>query len=214
VSKHYGWAAKTSPSRLISLARVPELGPVSAQREKGSRRVGSRQARPCPRTTAYELDLAELDLWLRACLALDWRGVQQNWAADGSMLAIPTLGLLHPLAAGLTPEDAEGDTPRLALRPDWASRLIAGHIPGVHEEAAARLHQVGWEASPWAEGTGSGTTGTLLAAALVPRCPARDSHGLLRLLAIPLRDRRDNEAQATDSTNTPAAGAPAGPAPR
>jgi hypothetical protein len=162
-----------------------------------------------------ELNLAELDLWLRACLALDWRGVQHNWAADGSVLAIPTLGLLHPLAAGLTPEDAEGDTPRLALRPDWASRLKAGHVRGVHEEAAARLRQVGWEASPWADGTGSGSSGPRLAAALVPRCRARDSHGLLRLLAIPLRDQRDSEAQATNSTNTPAAAeVAAGPTPR
>jgi CRISPR-associated protein Csx17 len=149
-----------------------------------------------------ELNWAELDLWLRACLALDWRGVQHDWPTSNPVLPVPTLGLLQTLAMGLAPRGARGEVARLALRPEWASRLIAGQVRGVHVDAVARLRQAGWQASPWAEGTGSGTTGTRVAAALVPRCRARDSHAMLRSLATPLRDRRDNEAQMPGHTST------------
>jgi hypothetical protein len=144
-----------------------------------------------------ELNWADLDLWLRACLALDWRSVPHDWPAGNPVLPVPTLGLLHPLAAGLTPRGTEGNAARLALRPDWPNRLIAGRVRAVHGEAVARFRLAGWEASPWAEGTGSGTTGALLAAALVPRCRTRDFHAVLRLLTTPLRELRDNDAEAT-----------------
>lgn len=43
-----------------------------------------------------ELNWAELDLWLRACLALDRRGVQPDWPLSDPVFPVPTLGLLHP----------------------------------------------------------------------------------------------------------------------
>jgi CRISPR-associated protein Csx17 len=150
-----------------------------------------------------QLDSAELGMCLRACLALDWRGAQHDWPASDPVLPVPTLGLLQPLATGLPPRGTNRDVANLALRPDWPNRLIAGRVQGVHEEAVARLRQAGWEASPWAEGTGSGTTGARVAAALIARCRARDSYAVLRMLAVPLRDQRENNAHVTDPLVAP-----------
>ena len=84
------------------------------------------------------LDEAELDVWLRACLALDWRGLSPGWAGQPDPVTpIPTLALLHALARGLTPANGHADSPRLALEPDWAIRLAAGQVASVHVDAAA-----------------------------------------------------------------------------
>ncbi len=48
-------------------------------------------------------DEAELDLYLRACLALNWRGVRPKWTAEKPAIPVTTLALLHPLAIGLRP---------------------------------------------------------------------------------------------------------------
>jgi CRISPR-associated protein Csx17 len=108
----------------------------------------------------------ELDLLLRACLALRWDGVRREWPDPGwPVPPVPTLGLLQPFAAGLAPG---GDETPLALRPDWALRLSAGQVAGVHAEAVQRLRQAGWTAAP-APGP-AGVDGAAVAAALVPRC--------------------------------------------
>ncbi len=118
------------------------------------------------------LDEKKLDLLLRACLALNWRHVRYDWARAEPDIPDPTLGLLHPLAAGLNPGepgDDEGGEPVPALAPDWATRLSAGQVKQVHTEAAARLREVGWTAAPAPPG-GSARDGIRIAAALVPRC--------------------------------------------
>lgn len=120
------------------------------------------------------LDLKALDLMLRACLALSWRGVRHEWAAAMPDIPITTLGLLHPLAAGFRPgkhgEPAEGgDEPVPAMAIDWAARLVAGQVRQVHDEAVARLFQAGWAAVP-APPDASVGDGPGIAAALVPRC--------------------------------------------
>jgi hypothetical protein len=151
------------------------------------------------------LDDADLNLWLRACLALDWRNVHPAWAASGPVTPVPTLGLLQPLAQGLTPRQtgqepahrqagqdpaarqADGDVPRLALSPDWANRLIAGQVTAVHEEAASRLRQAGWRAVPALPK--SANDGISIAAALVPRCRGAldlmERHFALRIIKEP-----------------------------
>jgi CRISPR-associated protein Csx17 len=162
-----------------------------------------------------ELNEAELGLWLWACLALDWRGTPWPWRIHEATVPVFTLGLLHPLALGLRlgtgddrePPDAtspdrrtgrgsergrDGD-PRLALRPDWANRLIAGQVREVHEQAAARLRQAGWEAAPLLPSDAVQVSGTRIAAALVPRCRPRDTRDVLRLITLPLRDEQDSE---------------------
>jgi hypothetical protein len=123
---------------------------------------------------ADELDPKALDQLLRACLALNWRGVRHAWTATKPDIPVTTLGLLHPMAGGVRPGSNGGpsddaDEPIPALAPDWASRLIAGQIHHVHDEAAARLLQVGWAAvtAPPAASAGDGAR---IAAALVPRC--------------------------------------------
>jgi CRISPR-associated protein Csx17 len=149
-----------------------------------------------------DIDEATVDLWLRACLALDWFGVSQTWPASDPAVPVPTLGLLHPLALGLTSAEArtaacagsavlaqesagrEADRePKLALRPDWAARLTAGQVHAVHAEAVGRLRQAGWNAVPAPPGDGA-ANGARIAAALVPRClnPWR----VLRKLAAPI----------------------------
>jgi CRISPR-associated protein Csx17 len=123
-----------------------------------------------------ELDEQALDLFLRACLALDWRGVRREWPAGRPAIPVTTLGLLHPLARGLLPGGpVKDDTisgpeePGLALNPDWTARLVAGQVTAVHGEAAARLRQAGWDAVPAPPGA-TGGDGPRIAAALVPRC--------------------------------------------
>lgn len=111
----------------------------------------------------------ELDRWVKACLALRWEGVRYEWTETGPPL-LSLLGLLHPLADGLAPPEAQvaRDVPRLALDPDWPVRLVAGQTTAVHEEAARRLRQAGWQAAPACDNDTAG--GTAVAAALVPRC--------------------------------------------
>lgn len=123
-----------------------------------------------------ELNEKTLDLFLQACLALNWRGVDREWPASRPAIPVTTLGLLHPLARGLQPgglakDDtvSGGEEPKLTLNPDWAARLAAGQVSAVHGEAAARLRQAGWNAVP-APPNGTGGNGPRIAAALVPRC--------------------------------------------
>ena len=145
------------------------------------------------------IDETSLDLWLRACLALDWRGVRHDWPADRLMVPVPTLGLLHPLAQGLERQHADpGDLePRLGLRPDWALRLAAGQVREVHEEAVARLSQAGWRAVPAPPAATVGQ-GARIAAALVPRC--RGAAAVLRKFASPIE--QPDERTTSDSSQT------------
>ena len=83
------------------------------------------------------------------------------------MTLVPTLGLLHPLAAGLA-DRRDASAPKLAMGPDWAVRLAAGQVKWVHADAVRRLRQAGWDAVPALEGPAE--DGMRLAAALVPRC--------------------------------------------
>jgi CRISPR-associated protein Csx17 len=115
-----------------------------------------------------ELDEKTLDLFLRACLALSWRNVRHEWSQARPDIPVPTLGLLHPLADGITPGGRDSDEPELALSPDWAARLVAGQVRAVHADASARLRQAGWNAVPVPEGNTDRGVG--IAAALVPRC--------------------------------------------
>lgn len=121
-----------------------------------------------------QLDETELDLWLQACLALDWRGVHRRWQVPGPVTLVPTLGLLHPLAAGVADQD-DASGLRLSLGPDWAVRLEAGQVASVHTDAVRRLRQAGWDAVPPMEAPAA--DGISVAAALVPRC--RDARELM-----------------------------------
>jgi CRISPR-associated protein Csx17 len=114
------------------------------------------------------IDDGELDIWLRACLALDWSGARHSWGPVRQVLPIPALALLHPLAEGGA-EHGDSAAAPLALGPDWAVRLAAGQVRDVHAEAVRRLRQAGWEAVPPLPDDGA-ASGTSLAAALVPRC--------------------------------------------
>jgi CRISPR-associated protein Csx17 len=204
-------AAEQDKRKLTGESAVPELGAAGSQGLAGTRQkfrgvmaLHSRIPVPAADLHAFargEIDEASLELWLRACLALDWSGARTQWPAGDPDIPVPTLGLLHPLAVGVTPAEARkaahpgmitdpaeadpgdpGEEPRLALRPDWAARLAAGRVSAVHAEAAARLRQAGWNAvpAPPADALGDGVR---IAAALVPRClkPGR----LLRKLASP-----------------------------
>jgi CRISPR-associated protein Csx17 len=114
-----------------------------------------------------QLGEATLEIWLRACLALDWRGVRHQWPVPSQGIVVPTLGLIHPLARGLADRD-DASAPKLAMGPDWALRLAAGQVGSVHADAVRRLRQAGWAAVPAMEMPAE--DGMRLAAALVPRC--------------------------------------------
>jgi len=130
------------------------------------------------------LDDKALELFLRACLALNWHKVRHQWDHERPEVPVATLGLLHPLAVGLRPGSAHGepaDEPVPALSPEWAARLAAGQVTRVHQEAAARLRQAGWAAvaAPPAQAV---VNGTRIAAALVPRCLHPEA--VLRMIAL------------------------------
>jgi CRISPR-associated protein Csx17 len=138
------------------------------------------------------IDEGELDLWLRACLALGWRGARHSWGPAEPALPVPALALLHPLAEGVA-ERGNPDALPLALGPDWAVRLAAGQVETVHADAARRLRQAGWDAVPTLTAPpGNGipaadriSVGTSLAAALVPRCDG--AQDLLKSFAIKIK---------------------------
>jgi CRISPR-associated protein Csx17 len=130
------------------------------------------------------LDEKFLDLMLRACLALDWKRVKYKWEHRQLDIPVATLGLLHPLAAGLRPGGARGgpaDEPAPAMSPGWAALLAAGQVTRVHQEAAARLRQSGWNAVAPPPGQAA-MNGNRIAAALVPRCLRPEA--VLRLIAF------------------------------
>ncbi len=118
-----------------------------------------------------DLDDAALATWLRACLALDWRRTRQPaWDTGEPGIPVPLLALLQPLAEGLK-EAGNLTAPPLALGPDWAVRLGAGQVGGVHDDAHRRLRQAGREAVTAIPGQPlDSLAGTAIAAALLPRC--------------------------------------------
>ena len=147
---------------------------------------------------AGQLNGARLDLLLRACLALRWDGVRHDWNPDLDLaVPVPTLALLHPLAAGLALDGADPGTPRLALAPDWAVRLAAGQVGAVHGEAVRRLHQAGWHAVPPLAHIDA--NGAAIAAALVPRC-RRPISAMADRVAVRIRTDRSPVDSTDDHT--------------
>lgn len=135
---------------------------------------------------AGRLNRNDLDLYLRACMALSWREVRPDWAAGELAVPVPTLGLLEPLASGLPPGKDGGDEPELALSPGWAARLVAGQVEAVHREAAMRLRLAGWDVVPPPPGM-SAADGVRIAAALVPRC--LKSRSVLSVVATKIKEQ-------------------------
>lgn len=142
------------------------------------------------RLAAGTLDEKKLELLFRACLALNWQHADHEWMAARPRIPVPALGVLQPLADGYRPGD--GDEPEVALSPDWPTRLAAGQVRAVHEDAARRLRRVGWEAVP-APPAGAEPDGVLVAAALVPRCLKPRS--VLPLIATEIKNS-DSEEQS------------------
>jgi CRISPR-associated protein Csx17 len=147
-----------------------------------------------------QLEDGELELWLRACLALSWRGVRYRWSVPGPGMLVPTLGLLHPLAEGLADTD-DSSAPRMALGPDWAVRLTAGQVGPVHADAVRRLRQAGRDAVPALDAPRA--DGIFVAAALVPRC--RGALALMeRHFAIRIRTEMEDAGVGDKTEDTDA----------
>jgi CRISPR-associated protein Csx17 len=139
---------------------------------------------------AGQLNIADLDLYLRACLALNWRSARPDWRAALPDVPVSTLALLHPLAVGFrqgNPRDVPDNERVPALEPGWATRLAAGQtgqVQSVHREAADRLRQAGdWTAAPAPPDYAiPSRAGVRIAAALVPRC--LNPRAALRMIAF------------------------------
>lgn len=139
---------------------------------------------------ADRLDGAKLDLYLRACLALNWRNVKWSWTAAKPDVPVTTLALLHPLAVGFrqgNPREVPDNERVPALGPEWASRLASGQrsqVQTVHREAADRLRQAGgWTPVPAPPDNAiPARAGIRIAAALVPRC--LNPRAALRMVAF------------------------------
>ena len=156
-------AVAAGAGRRADLAVPHRDSPNATRRSSAVSHVPPRASR-CPQPTCTCSPGASStrrpsDLFLRACLALNWRTCATNGQRARPDIPVATLGLLHPLArgcsqAGLEEAPPGGEEPELALNPDWAARLAAGQVRAVHGEAAARLRQAGWDAVP-APPTGS-----------------------------------------------------------
>jgi hypothetical protein len=152
---------------------------------------------------ADQLDNAKLDLYLRACLALNWRNVRSDWKAAQPDVPVTTLALLHPLAVGFkqgNPRDAQDNERVPALEPGWATRLASGQtgqVQSVHRAAADRLRQAGdWTAVPAPPHDAiPARAGVRIAAALVPRC--LNPRAVLRMIAF------DPDADGGTRADTP-----------
>jgi CRISPR-associated protein Csx17 len=210
-------AADQEEGRRVQAAAAPERARGHGNGTLRYRGVPTfRSGVPVPAEDAHAfarglLDEGDLDLWLRACLALDWRGVRAPWAhRPGLVPPVPTLGVIQPLAAGLRPAGATPDSAAIAMEPDWASRLAAGQVRAVHTEAVARLRQAGWEAVPFqpAHPAHPGVTGTAIAAALVLRCQEQPhvilerAHLGIRHRTEPMTSDADPADQADDLVST------------
>jgi CRISPR-associated protein Csx17 len=155
---------------------------------------------------ADELDKTKLDLYLRACLALNWRNVRWNWTAVQPDVPVTTLALLHPLAAGFrqgNPRDVPDNERVPALAAEWATRLASGQpsqVQIVHREAAARLRQAtDWTMVPEPPDYAiPPRAGILIAAALVPRC--LNPRAVLRMVAF---DPDSDVGTREDTINEP-----------
>jgi CRISPR-associated protein Csx17 len=171
----HGFGSRRFPETLAEVLIWRSRAAVAERGEENFRGVTTfRSGIPVPAAdlhafAAQHLDEKLLELFLRACLALNWRNVRHEWPQATPGVPITTLGLLHALAVGIAPGDGDGDEPELALSPDWAARLAAGHVRAVHAEAAARLRRAGWDAV-LAPPEGTAGNGVRIAAALVPRC--------------------------------------------
>jgi CRISPR-associated protein Csx17 len=159
---------------------------------------------------ADELDNAKLDLYLRACLALNWRNVRWNWTAAQPDVPVTTLALLHPLAVGFrqgNPRDVPDNERVPALAAEWATRLASGlpsQVQSVHREAAARLRQAsGWTSVPEPPDYAiPARAGIRIAAALVPRC--LNPRAVLRMIAFdPVSDGRTRGDTINESDANP-----------
>ena len=155
-----------------------------------------------------QLDNAKLDLYLRACLALNWRNVRSDWKAAQPEVPVTTLALLHPLAVGLRQGNSRDvpDNERIpALAPEWATRLAScqpGQVQTVHREAADRLRQAdGWTSVPAPPDYAiPARAGIRIAAALVPRC--LNPRAVLRMVAFD-PDTDDETREYTVETSAP-----------
>jgi CRISPR-associated protein Csx17 len=130
--------------------------------------------------TSDKPDWPLIEHFLRACLALNWRGVSHEWHDNEPAVPVATLGLLLPLARGL----AMNDKQKIAMSADWAAGLRAGHVKDVHMEARIRMRQAGRDAVRFASDS---VPGVRIAAALVPRSRGSD----LRLFTRELNSTKE-----------------------
>jgi CRISPR-associated protein Csx17 len=120
-----------------------------------------------------QLDDSEIEAWLRAFLALDWRDTAatvHQLPGRSRVVADPCLAILAAFRDGVTaPHD---ESKRYALQPEWIAQLSAGHVHRAHDQAAQRLHQLGRiTPRPTRDGV-EGRAGKRIAAALLPRSPS------------------------------------------
>ncbi|MBX6722395.1 MAG: type I-U CRISPR-associated protein Csx17, partial [Dactylosporangium sp.] len=144
-------------------------------------------------------------MWLKACLALDWRGVRHTWTEQPAVeLPLPLLGMLHALANGVVSRQDGGDErsgPVLGLQPDWPVRLAAGKLADVHAEAGRRLSLAGITVADAASDTAlRQLDGARVAAALVPRC-AQASGVLTRYLSTSEDEQTPDLTEDIDEEN-------------
>jgi len=154
-----------------------------------------------------QLDDGLVLMWLKACLALDWRGVRHTWTEQPAVdLPVPLLGMLHALASGVVSRQDGGDERSgwvLGLQPDWPARLTAGKLADVHAEAARWLRLAGITVADAASAAACpDIDGARVAAALVPRC-AHASGVLTRYLSMTEDEQGPDLAEDIDEEIDP-----------
>lgn len=115
----------------------------------------------------------DIELWLRALLALDWRDVDfapPTGPAPVTGRLDPTLAVLAAFRNGIRSHDEHDSASRYGLHPSWIAQLTGGHPERAHRLAAARLRQLGFGVAepPTAMSVRATERGKRITAALLP----------------------------------------------
>lgn len=146
------------------------------------------------------LEEADLESWLLALLALDWRGVRVDLPRTEPAPADPTFAILAPFRDRMAAA-RDDEAPRYGLTSEWMSQLYAGHVGRVHTSAVQRLRQLGYDAvsAPIRGGAVDPVYGQRLAAALLPRSTGA-TYGLRRATR-PLAQDTSDDLAASEQTD-------------
>lgn len=195
-------------ARWLSVAPAEPAGPISTDGPGAAGGVGAIRGFVAPmrgvRVPAADLHAwvrgdvfePELDEWLFALLALDWRGVTLTFPEVELGVVDPSLSLLAPFRDGIGSHgdsvDAADNSTRYGLTSTWITQLCAGKTTEAQESVRRRLGQLGYSSARMTSHPGGWhRPARRLVASLIPR--STSTYPAFRRCAQPTRDTDEFE---------------------